>query len=229
MIVPEAIPQVAACLLRIYEGWAVSWHWDWVPSLPAQEKSLLVSVVKTGFILCQVEGMCRTEVDLGDKKEHTQNWMGGFYQGGKCPPPTHLRGTETNLSPLWLYKSLCYSTYLFGCIGSSWWHTGSSFHHVRSFLVVHELASHSYRLSCPEACGILVTQPGIEPAFLALQDGILNHWTTRESPWLLSLFRPLYQRPENNFFFSKGPDSKYPGLCGSEGPAFVAWKQPCVC
>ena len=55
-----------------------------MPSLPAQEKPSLVSVVKTGFILCQVEGMCRTEVDLGDKKEHTQNWMGGFYQGANA-------------------------------------------------------------------------------------------------------------------------------------------------
>ena len=134
------------------------------------------------------------------ERTHTE-LDGRFLPGSKCPPPTHFRGTETTLSPLWLNKSLCYSTYLFGCIGSSWRHTGSSFHHVRSFLVVHELASHSYRLSCPEACGILVTQPGIEPASPALQDGILNHWTTRESPWLLSLFRPLYQRPENYFFF----------------------------
>ena len=201
MIMPKAIPQVTACLLRTYEGWAVSWHWDWAPGLPAQEKPSLVSVVKTGVILCQVEGMCQSEVDLGDKKEHTENWMGGFYQRGKCPPPTHLRGMETNLSPLWLYKSLCYPIYLFGCIGSSWRHTGPSFHLVGPFLVVHELASHSYGLSCLEACGILVAQPGIEPASPALQDGILNHWTTRESPWLLSLFQPLYQRPENIFFF----------------------------
>ena len=216
MIMPEAIPQVTGlpakniwrlgCFLTLRVNTQSS----------CSRKAFVCFCCKNWHpILCQVERMCRTETNLGDKKENTQNRMGGFYQGGKHPPPTHLRGTETNLPPLWLYKSLCYSIYLFGCIGSQWWHTGSSFHHVGSSLVEHKLASCSYRLSCPEACGILVSQSGIKPASPALQDGILNHWTTRESPWLLSLFQPLCQRPENIFFFSlKGQIAGILGFVG---------------
>ena len=33
---------------------------------------------------------------------------------------------------------------------------------------------------CPTSCGILVPQPGIEPAAPALEAWSLNHWTTRE-------------------------------------------------
>lgn len=38
---------------------------------------------------------------------------------------------------------------------------------VQSFLQL----QHAPRLSCPEACGILVPHPGIKPAFPALEDG----------------------------------------------------------
>ena len=34
----------------------------------------------------------------------------------------------------------------------------------------------------PAACGILVPQPGIEPALPAVEAWSLNHWTTREVP-----------------------------------------------
>ena len=64
--------------------------------------------------------------------------------------------------------------------GLSWWHVGS-------FLVAHELSSCGTRpleckgsivfvcgLSCPLACGILVSQPGIKPASPALQDRFLT-------------------------------------------------------
>ena len=38
----------------------------------------------------------------------------------------------------------------------------------------------------PTACGILVPQPGIEPAHPELEVWSLNHWTAREVPVLLS-------------------------------------------
>ena len=37
---------------------------------------------------------------------------------------------------------------------------------------------------CCVACGILVPQPGIEPAPLAVKAESPNHWATRESPLL---------------------------------------------
>ena len=46
-------------------------------------------------------------------------------------------------------------------------------------------------LGCSAACGILVTQAGIEHASPALQDIILNHWTTREVPLYPSWTRAL--------------------------------------
>ena len=33
----------------------------------------------------------------------------------------------------------------------------------------------------PDACGILVPQPGFEPAAIALEES-LDHWTAREIP-----------------------------------------------
>ena len=33
-----------------------------------------------------------------------------------------------------------------------------------------------------EECGILVPQPGIEPAPLALEGEVFNHWTAKEVP-----------------------------------------------
>ena len=46
----------------------------------------------------------------------------------------------------------------------------------------------AHGLSCPVACGILVPQPGIEPASPALIGRwILNHWTTREVPGYMFL------------------------------------------
>ena len=35
-------------------------------------------------------------------------------------------------------------------------------------------------LSCPEACGILVSWPGIKPTSPCIGRWVLNHWTTRE-------------------------------------------------
>ena len=34
------------------------------------------------------------------------------------------------------------------------------------------------------ACGILIPRPGIEPMPPAVEVRSLNHWTTREVPWL---------------------------------------------
>ena len=42
-----------------------------------------------------------------------------------------------------------------------------------------------YFSSTPMVCGILVPQPGIEPAPLALEAPSLNHWTTREVSGIL--------------------------------------------
>ena len=39
-------------------------------------------------------------------------------------------------------------------------------------------------LSCPVACGILASWPGIKPVSFALEGIFLNHWTTREVPQL---------------------------------------------
>ena len=55
-----------------------------------------------------------------------------------------------------------------GCIGSQ-------LHHAGSFIVVHRPSSYmACRLSCSIACGILVPQPGIEPASPALQSRFLT-------------------------------------------------------
>ena len=55
-----------------------------------------------------------------------------------------------------------------GCIGSQ-------LHHAGSFIVVHRSSSYmACRLSCSMACGILVPQPGIEPASPALQSRFLT-------------------------------------------------------
>ena len=44
------------------------------------------------------------------------------------------------------------------------------------------------------ACGILVPQPGIiKPMSFALEAWSLNHWTTREVPFLVVLKSSLYQ------------------------------------
>ena len=42
----------------------------------------------------------------------------------------------------------------------------------------------AHGLSCPVACGILVPQPGIEPASPALEVRSPNHWTAKEVPLL---------------------------------------------
>ena len=80
-----------------------------------------------------------------------------------------------------------FNIYLFGCVGSQLQHAGSSLHHGGSFIVMHGLSKcgawaleHSgsltagHRLSCPEACGILVPQPGIQPTSPALQGRFLT-------------------------------------------------------
>ena len=70
--------------------------------------------------------------------------------------------------------------YLFGCIRSYLWHTGSSLHHERSFVytdslvVVPGFSSMALRLSCFMPCRILVPQPGLEPMSPALQGGFLT-------------------------------------------------------
>ena len=57
----------------------------------------------------------------------------------------------------------------------SLWHTGS--------LVV------AHGLSCPEACGILVPRPGIEPASPALEGGFLTTGPPGKSPGMRSWWR----------------------------------------
>ena len=47
--------------------------------------------------------------------------------------------------------------------------------------------SFSFFWTCHVACGILVSRPGIEPTFPALEGWSLNHWTTREVPKLFCL------------------------------------------
>ena len=44
------------------------------------------------------------------------------------------------------------------------------------------------RLSCPAACGILVAQPGLEPASPALEGGFLTTAPPGESPILIFIF-----------------------------------------
>ena len=86
--------------------------------------------------------------------------------------------------------------YLFGCVGSSWWHVGS-------FVAVHGLfvaacgllsscgawdpervgsVVVACRLSCPAACGTLVPWPGIKPASPALEGGFLTIGPPGKSP-----------------------------------------------
>ena len=48
---------------------------------------------------------------------------------------------------------------------------------------------------CHTTCGVLVSQPGIEPMPPAVEAQSLNHWTAREVPTVTS-FRML-----NNFSF----------------------------
>ena len=62
------------------------------------------------------------------------------------------------------------------------WHTGSSLHHVGSFVKAYGLSSCGalasavamYGLSCPAACGFLALRRGIEPMSPALQGGFLT-------------------------------------------------------
>ena len=59
-----------------------------------------------------------------------------------------------------------YNIYLFGCVDS------------------HGLFSCGTWLSCPTACGVLVSQPGIEPTSPALQGGFLTTGPPQKShPW----------------------------------------------
>ena len=51
-------------------------------------------------------------------------------------------------------------------VGSSLHHVGPLLHHMNSPVVAHRLGARG--LSCSAACGILVPQPGIQPASPAL-------------------------------------------------------------
>ena len=51
------------------------------------------------------------------------------------------------------------------------------------------------------ACGILVPQPGIEPALLAFKAQSLNHWTAREVFLLGRYQEGIYYVPGDTFFF----------------------------
>ena len=52
-----------------------------------------------------------------------------------------------------------------------------------------ELQKYIYIYFDFSACGILVSQPGIEPTPPALEEQSLNHWTTREVPRNLGDFK----------------------------------------
>ena len=52
---------------------------------------------------------------------------------------------------------------------------------VGSLAVAHGLNIAAHRLSSPEACGIIVPWPGIEPTFPCIAVRIPNHWTIREA------------------------------------------------
>ena len=54
-------------------------------------------------------------------------------------------------------------------------------HHLIYFLVLFLNFAYLFRLCCM-ACGISVSQPGIELGPAAIQAPSLNHWTTRELP-----------------------------------------------
>ena len=64
---------------------------------------------------------------------------------------------------------------------------------------------------CPRSCGILVSQPGIEPAPLAVEVWRLKHWASRKVPIFyplchglqlspLIMVKPLLSLPSSNYF-----------------------------
>ena len=81
----------------------------------------------------------------------------------------------------WMFICVCVCVCVFGCTRCSCdsqdlrygvWAPGQ----VGSVVTVHVF-------SCPKACGILLSQPGIESAFCALEGRVLTtHWTSREIP-----------------------------------------------
>ena len=60
------------------------------------------------------------------------------------------------------------------------------------FIWLHQVSVVVHGLSCPSACGILASLPGLEPAS-STGRLILNHWTTREvSEYLFSILQGIY-------------------------------------
>ena len=83
--------------------------------------------------------------------------------------------------------------------------------------------------SCPAACGILVSQPEIEPVSPATRRQILDHWTTRKvlHSLVLYLFFPFF----NDFVYlvsnflavlSLHCITRAFSSCGEQGLRFVA-------
>ena len=75
-----------------------------------------------------------------------------------------------------IFNTYLFLIYLFGCVGSWLQHTGSFFLDAQVSLVVGRVGSvvAVSQLSCPNACGILVPQPGTEFMFLALEGGFIT-------------------------------------------------------
>ena len=51
-----------------------------------------------------------------------------------------------------------------------------------------------YFLPCCAACGILISQPGIEPAVPTLKVQSLNYWTTGEIPGIVLCRKSFVQK-----------------------------------
>ena len=100
---------------------------------------------------------------------------------------------------LFIYLSIYLSIYLWLCrvlvVAHGIFHCGMQALHCSAWAslwlwrVGSVVAAHG--LSCPEACGILVRCPGIEPTSPALEGGFFNHWTTREVP-ILNFLKNLH-------------------------------------
>ena len=75
-----------------------------------------------------------------------------------------------------MFNIYLFLIYLFGCVGSWLWHTGSFLGDAQVSLVVGRVGSvvGVSQLSCPNACGVPVPQPGTEFMFFALEGGFLT-------------------------------------------------------
>ena len=120
--------------------------------------------------------------DAGAKKGHDKTWINESPWVGHMPTYGPLREApqfetkDFNSLHIFfkIFMYLLVYLFIFGCFGSLLWCIGFSLVVLQGF-------------SCTEAGGILVPQPGIEPASPGIGMQILNHWTTREV--LVSIYR----------------------------------------